>query len=51
MKPSTVLDLTRLLEAAAPLAYQESYDNAGLQCGDPQAKITGVLIALDCTPA
>ena len=47
----TVLDLTRLLEAAAPLAYQESYDNAGLQCGDPQAEITGVLIALDCTPA
>jgi len=47
----TVQDLARLLEAAAPLAYQESYDNAGLQCGDPQAKITGVLIALDCTPA
>ncbi|MGI4875656.1 MAG: Nif3-like dinuclear metal center hexameric protein [Janthinobacterium lividum] len=44
-------DLTRLLEAAAPLAYQESYDNAGLQCGLPEAGITGVLIALDCTPA
>ena len=51
MKPSTVQDLAHLLEAAAPLAYQESYDNAGLQCGDPQAEITGVLIALDCTPA
>ncbi|WP_035563004.1 Nif3-like dinuclear metal center hexameric protein [Hymenobacter sp. IS2118] len=47
----TVQDLARLLEAAAPLAYQESYDNAGLQCGDPTAEITGVLIALDCTPA
>ncbi|OGX86467.1 Nif3-like dinuclear metal center hexameric protein [Hymenobacter lapidarius] len=47
----TVQDLTRLLEAAAPLAYQESYDNAGLQCGNPQAQVTGVLIALDCTPA
>ena len=47
----TVQDLARLLEAAAPLAYQESYDNAGLQCGDPQIEITGVLIALDCTPA
>ncbi len=46
----TVQDLARLLEAAAPLAYQESYDNAGLQCGDPQAEIRGVLIALDCTP-
>ncbi len=47
----TVHDLAQLLEAAAPLAYQESYDNAGLQCGDPQAEITGVLITLDCTPA
>ncbi|RFP66711.1 Nif3-like dinuclear metal center hexameric protein [Hymenobacter lapidiphilus] len=41
----------RVLEAAAPLAYQESYDNAGLQCGDPQMEIRGVLISLDCTPA
>lgn len=41
----------RVLEAAAPLAYQESYDNAGLQCGDPQMEVRGVLIALDCTPA
>ncbi|RYY11959.1 MAG: Nif3-like dinuclear metal center hexameric protein, partial [Cytophagaceae bacterium] len=47
----TVQDLARTVEAAAPLAYQESYDNAGLQCGDPGAVITGVLIALDCTPA
>jgi dinuclear metal center YbgI/SA1388 family protein len=47
----TVQDLARLIEAAAPLAYQESYDNAGLQCGLPEAEITGVLIALDCTPA
>ncbi|OUJ71760.1 Nif3-like dinuclear metal center hexameric protein [Hymenobacter crusticola] len=48
---TTVADLARVLEAAAPLAYQESYDNAGLQCGDPRAEITGVLISLDCTPA
>ncbi len=41
----------RVLERAAPLAYQESYDNAGLQCGDPQMEVRGVLIALDCTPA
>ena len=47
----TVQELAHLLEAAAPLAYQESYDNAGLQCGDPKAEITGVLITLDCTPA
>ena len=47
----TVQDLARVLEAAAPLAYQESYDNAGLQCGDPHMEVQGVLIALDCTPA
>ena len=47
----TVQDLAQLLEATAPLAYQESYDNAGLQCGLPSATVTGVLIALDCTPA
>lgn len=47
----TVQDLMRVLEAAAPLAYQESYDNAGLQCGNPQQEISGVLIALDCTLA
>jgi len=47
----TVQDIARLLEAHAPLAYQESYDNAGLQCGDPKAEVQGVLIALDCTPA
>ena len=47
----TVKDLAASIEATAPLAYQESYDNAGLQCGLPGAEITGVLIALDCTPA
>ena len=47
----TVQALAHALEAAAPLAYQESYDNAGLQCGSPDAEITGVLVALDCTPA
>lgn len=47
----TLQDLMRVLEQAAPLAYQESYDNAGLQCGDPRMEVRGVLIALDCTPA
>ena len=47
----TVQELARALEAAAPLAYQESYDNAGLQCGSPELVVGGVLIALDCTPA
>ncbi|UYZ63940.1 Nif3-like dinuclear metal center hexameric protein [Hymenobacter weizhouensis] len=47
----TLQDLMRVLERAAPLAYQESYDNAGLQCGDPHLEVRGVLLALDCTLA
>lgn len=39
--------LTTYLESIAPLAYQESYDNAGLITGDPNTEITGVLVTLD----
>lgn len=46
-----IQQLTRILEQFAPLAYQESYDNAGLITGNPEAEITGVLIALDSTEA
>lgn len=42
-------DLTRFLDRLAPPAWQESYDNAGLQCGDPATPITGATIALDAT--
>ena len=45
-----IKDITNLLENLAPLAWQESYDNAGLQTGNPNAEATGVLITLDCTP-
>lgn len=33
----------------APLAYQESYDNATLIVGNPQQKVSNVLVSLDCT--
>lgn len=39
------------LEALAPLAYQEDYDNAGLIVGNPDQVVTGVLVALDTTEA
>jgi len=39
------------LEQWAPLALQESYDNSGLLVGDRNAKVTGVLVSLDCTEA
>ncbi len=43
--------LTATLEKLAPLAYQESYDNAGLLVGNCQAEVTGVLVSLDVTEA
>ncbi|MCT4664261.1 MAG: Nif3-like dinuclear metal center hexameric protein [Flavobacteriales bacterium] len=43
-----IKELTHLLEQWAPPSYQESYDNARLIVGNPQAEITGVIISLDC---
>ncbi len=45
-----VYELTQYLETIAPLKFQEPYDNAGLLVGDPDQKISGVLVSLDCTP-
>ncbi|RYG01087.1 MAG: Nif3-like dinuclear metal center hexameric protein [Chitinophagaceae bacterium] len=47
----TVKDISQILESFAPLAYQESYDNCGLQVGDPVMEVTGVLVTLDVTEA
>lgn len=46
-----VKDITNLIEAYAPPAYQESYDNCGIQVGNHNDDVTGVLIALDVTEA
>lgn len=46
-----VSQITSLIEEIAPLALQESYDNAGLLVGDKSMSITGVLITLDVTEA
>ncbi len=45
----TIQELTQYLEEIAPLAFQESYDNAGLIVGTPTKKINKALISLDCT--
>lgn len=44
-------EITDHLESVAPLSYQESYDNAGLICGEPGMEITAALICLDSTEA
>jgi len=46
-----IKDITQVLQAFAPLSYQESYDNSGLQTGNPDDEVTGVLLTLDCTLA
>lgn len=48
-QPTRVRDVIAALEAWAPPALQESYDNAGLLVGDRDAEVTGVLVSLDCT--
>jgi len=45
----TIREILQVLEQFAPLDLQEEYDNAGLIIGNPDAEITGVLIALDIT--
>lgn len=44
-----VSDIARAIEDFAPLCLQESYDNAGLQVGNPDSVVTAVLLCLDCT--
>lgn len=46
-----VQDIIQAIEAYAPPTYQEGYDNSGLQVGDRQATVTGVLLSLDVTEA
>ena len=47
----TIRDIIAAIEDFAPLALQESYDNAGLQVGDASLAATGVLLCVDVTEA
>ncbi len=49
MQNYTVKEFTDFLESIAPLALQESYDNAGLMVGSPNMEVSGILISLDIT--
>jgi len=42
-------EIMKAIEAVAPIQLQEDYDNAGLQCGDPNQEITRVLCCMDVT--
>ena len=47
----TVKDIACAIERVAPLRWQEDYDNAGLQVGNPEAAVTGILLCTDITEA
>lgn len=42
-------EIISALESFAPLAWQESYDNAGWQVGNPDAEATAALLCIDIT--
>jgi len=48
MKAKEVIEV---LERFAPTSFQESYDNTGIQIGDIELDVSGVLISLDITEA
>ncbi|SDR83959.1 Nif3-like dinuclear metal center hexameric protein [Corynebacterium timonense] len=48
-QPVTVADVVAELDIAYPPALAESWDKVGLICGDPDAPVSTVAFALDCT--
>ncbi|MFZ5774193.1 MAG: Nif3-like dinuclear metal center hexameric protein [Thermodesulfobacteriota bacterium] len=50
-EPLTVSTLQSLLDGIAPFSLAESWDNVGLQVGDPRQEVNGILVALDPTEA
>ena len=47
----TIREIAAFLESWAPPSSAQSYDNVGLQVGDPSVPVRRGLIALDMTPA
>ncbi len=45
----TVREIIEVIEQNFPLAYQESYDNAGLNIGDSKMEVRGILLTIDVT--
>lgn len=45
----TVKDIASAIESFAPLRLQQNYDNAGLQVGHPDMKVSAILLCLDVT--
>jgi dinuclear metal center YbgI/SA1388 family protein len=50
MKIPKLSDILGIINKIAPATLAESWDNVGLQVGDPKAEITRIMVALDATP-
>lgn len=46
-----VRDIIEAIESAAPLRFQDEWDNSGLQVGFPDSEVEKVLVCLDVTEA
>lgn len=46
-----IKEITNAIEKYAPLQLQESYDNSGIQVGDVEQDVKGVLLCIDITEA
>ncbi|HEY3307697.1 MAG TPA: Nif3-like dinuclear metal center hexameric protein [Desulfuromonadaceae bacterium] len=51
MKNLKVSDILGIVNKIAPPELAESWDNSGLQLGEPNAEINRIMVALDPTPA
>lgn len=44
-----IKEIAEAIEQYAPLRLQEEWDNAGIQVGDPEAEVSGILLCTDAT--
>jgi len=51
MKTPKLSDILGMINKIAPTGLAESWDNPGLQVGDPTAEVSRIMVALDATPA
>ena len=46
-----ISEIITCIEQMAPLSYQESWDNSGVQVGNPEQEVKAVLLCVDITEA
>lgn len=51
LMPVTLAELNQIISKLAPPAVAESWDNVGLQCGDPQSPVDKALLTLEVSAA